>query len=382
MVIKFLKDFDLKGKRVLLRADLNSDVKGGKVVLGERIKEAVRSILALKKKGATVVVLAHQGNPGKADFLSLRQHAKLLNKYIKVKFVADVCGIKAVTAINDLKSREVLLLENVRFVEDEFKPKKWGNILIKNLVPMFDLYVNDAFSVSHREHTSLVRFPKELPSCAGILMEEELKALQKIKVKNCLYVLGGAKPESNAKLLGKGAKVLACGFFGQMCLISQGVDLGYQNDYLRINTLVKGNYNSFLKKLRKNLDGVFMPRDFAVLEKGNRVEYMLEEFPLNIRIDDVGERTLKKYISEVKKARGIYVKGPAGYVGDKRFEKGTVELLRAIAGAKGFSVVGGGHLSDVIAKYKIKGFDHVSLSGGALARWMAGEKLAGIEALK
>ena len=379
--MKTLKDFKLKGKLVLVRVDLNSDVSGKRVVLGERIVEASKSILKLKRAGARVVVLAHQGNVGKKDFLSLKQHAKLLNKFVKVKFVDDVCGVKAVGAIGEVGDGEVLLLENVRFVKDEFKPKRKGNVLLKNLVPLFDLYVNDAFSVCHREHTSIVGFAKKLPSCAGVLLEAELKALKKVRLKNCLFVLGGAKPESNIKLLGKN-KVLACGLFGQTCVVAKGKDLGYQNNYLKENVLVKGGYSKFLAKLKLKLGRVKLPVDFAVVEKGRRVEYGLGDFPLDYEIMDIGAETLRDYVKEIRKAKAIYVKGPAGFVGDRRFEKGTVELLKAVAKVKGFSVVGGGHLSDVIARHRLKGFGHLSLSGGALASYVAGEKLPGIEALR
>ncbi|MFH1238265.1 MAG: phosphoglycerate kinase [archaeon] len=383
MKIKTLKDFDLKNKRVLLRADINSDVFRGKVLLSERIVEASKTIRELKKQKAKIVILGHQGNPGKKDFLNLRQHVKLLNKYTQVKFIQDVCGEKAIGAIGKLKNGEAILLDNVRFVEDEFNPRKKNNILLKNLSPLFDLYINDAFSVCHRDHTSITGFPKKIQGCIGPLVEAELKALEKISIKNCLYVLGGAKPESNIKLL-KRNKVLACGLFGQMCLVANGKDLGYQNKYLEKNVLVKGDYKKFKLKLKKKLKNVETPIDFAVMKDNSRKEFLLKEFPLEYEIEDIGENTIEKYVKEIKKAKAIYMKGPAGFSADERFAKGTVSLLKAIASSKGFSLVGGGHLSDTIEKYKLlkKKFGHVSLSGGALLNYIAGEKLPGIEVLK
>ena len=383
MKIKTLKDFDLKNKLVLLRADINSDISGEKVLLSERIIEASKTIKELKRQKAKIVILAHQGNVGKKDFLNLEQHAKLLNKYTRVKFVSDVCGKKAISAIRKIKNGGAILLDNVRFVEDEFYPKRKNNILLKNLSPLFDIYINDAFSVCHRDHTSITGFPKNLPSCIGPLVEAELKALGKISMKNCLYVLGGAKPESNIKLL-KGNKVLACGLFGQMCLVAKGKDLGYQNKFLENNALIKGDYKKFKLKLKKKLKNVETPKDFAVMDGGSRKEFLLKDFPLKYEIGDIGENTMGGYIKEIKKVKAIYMKGPAGFSSDKRFAKGTVSLLKAIASSKGFSLVGGGHLSDTIKKYKLpkKKFGHVSLSGGALLNYIAGEKLPGIEALK
>ncbi len=381
--MKTLKDFHFKDKLVLLRVDINSDVSKGKVLLSERIIEASKTIKEFKKKKAKIVVLAHQGNPGKKDFLNLKQHAKLLSKYTKVKFVEDVCGKKAIEAIKKIKSGEAILLDNVRFIKDEFNPKKKNNTLLKNLSPLFDIYVNDAFSVCHRNHTSIIGFPKQIPSCIGPLVKAELKALEKVSMKNCLYILGGAKPESNIKLL-KGNRVLACGLFGQMCLVADGKDLGYQNRYLEKNTLVKGDYKKFKLKLKKKLKNVETPIDFAVIKNNSRKEFLLKDFPLEYEIEDIGKNTIKKYIEEIKKAKVIYMKGPAGFSADKRFAKGTASLLKAVASSKAFSLVGGGHLSDTIKKYKLpkKKFGHVSLSGGALLNYVAGEKLPGIEALK
>lgn len=278
MSLKTLKDFDLKDKRVLVRADINSDVEKGKVQLSERIKEAAVTIKHLKKNKARIVILAHQGNKGKDDFLGLAQHAKFLNKLTKVKFVEDVIGEKAIKAIKNVKSGEAILLDNVRFVEDELNPDKPDNTLIKTLAPLFDLYVNDTFSICHRNHVSIVSFPKVMPACAGLLLEREINALMKISIKKCLYILGGAKPEENIKLL-KGNKVLACGLFGQMCLIAKGKDFGYQTEFLKKATLVKGDYGEFLEKLKGKLNNVVMPEDFAVKVNGKRKEFSLEEFP-------------------------------------------------------------------------------------------------------
>ena len=189
MNLKTLKDFDVTQKRVLLRTDLNSDVEKGKVILSERIKEAALTINYLKKSKARIIILAHQGNKGKDDFLSLEAHAKFLNKYTKVSFVADTIGEKAKKAIEKMKAGDALVLENVRFLDDELDTQKEKNRLVKILVPLCDLYVNDAFSVCHRDQTSISLFPKYLPSCAVLLLERAISALEKISIVNCLYIL-------------------------------------------------------------------------------------------------------------------------------------------------------------------------------------------------
>ncbi|MBU0958630.1 MAG: phosphoglycerate kinase, partial [Nanoarchaeota archaeon] len=236
--MKTLSDFDFYGKRVILRADLNSNHKGKRILLGERIIEASKTIRELKKKGAKLVIIAHQGQKGKADFLSLKQHARLLNKYVKIRFIKDIFGNKAINAIKNLKPGEVILLENLRYEDDELNPEKKNNKFLK-LGGFFDIYVNDAFSVCHRKHFSIVGFPKSLPSCSGRLLEKEINALKRTKVKHALYILGGAKPGDYLTLL-KGNRVLACGLFGQSCLVSKGKNLGFQNRYLEKEASLNG----------------------------------------------------------------------------------------------------------------------------------------------
>ena len=124
MKLKTLDNLDVKGKVVLLRSDLNSDVVKKKVLLGERIRKSAKTIKALRKAGGKIVIIAHQGNVGKNNFLGLAQHAKLLNKFVKVKFVNDVVGAKAINAIKKMKEGDVILLDNVRKVKDEFAPRK------------------------------------------------------------------------------------------------------------------------------------------------------------------------------------------------------------------------------------------------------------------
>ena len=378
--MKTLNDFNFKGKKVLLRTDINSDVKEGttRVLMSERIKEAAISIKELKKKGARVVVIAHQGTPGKDDFVSLSQHSVFLNKFVKIKFIDDVASDKAVNAINSLKNGEAILLDNLRFIDDEFHPEKENNQIMK-LANLVDYYVNDAFSVCHRKQTSIVGLPQVLKSCAGRVLEREVKALQKIKIKDCLYILGGAKPEDNIKLL-RGNKVLACGLFGQVCLIANGKNLGHQNKYLEDE---KALNHEILEKLKDKLHNVETPVDFAIKIREKRVEVDLHKFPNHFEIYDIGQKTIDRYVREIKKAKAIYMKGPAGDCSFHDFSKGTFALLRAVSECKGFTLIGGGHLSDAIRDSKIpaKKFDHISLSGGALLSFVAGEKLPGLVAL-
>ncbi len=379
--MKFISEKDVNGKTILLRADINSEVIKKKVLMSDRIKATAETIKSLKKRHAKIVVLAHQSRPRKSDFISLNQHAKLINKITKIKFVDDIYGYKAKKEIQSLKNGEALLLENVRFLKEEFMTGKTKFVDV--LSSLCDVYVNDALSVSHRAQASVVSFPKYMESYAGPILEKELNGLKKIKLKNCVYILGGAKPDDNIHLIGKN-KILTCGLFGPMCLVASGIKLGAEENYLKKN--IK-NYNKILKnlkiKLKKYEKYVELPVDFAVDEKGKRINLEIKKFPNNFETYDIGSETIKKYIREIKKAKSVYVKGPAGYYTKKNFLKGTSEILRAISESSAFSLLGGGDLDAAMKMSGIssKKFGYVSLSGGALLQFIAGKKLPGLAAL-
>jgi phosphoglycerate kinase len=373
--MKTLDKLNLSGKRVLLRVGFNSDVFKGKVIESPRIKASVKTIKELVKKKAKVVLISHQGRPGKKDFVSLKQHAKFLNKYVKAKFVNDTIGKKAIKSIKNLKKGEVLLLENTRFLKDEFKPSL-KNKFVKNLNPLFDYYVNDAFSVSHRNQTSIVSFPKVLPNGIGRVMEEELRNIKKLKskMKNCLFILGGRKSKDLIPLLAH-KKILAGGRLSLLALISKGHKLGEENKNLRKEF-------SLLPSIKRHSRNIELPLDLAIEVNGKRKVLDLKDFPQNHSVLDIGDRTIEMYKKEIKKAKVIFFKGSMGVFEDKNFSKGTKEILKAISESKTFSIIAGGQSSDALKKFKInpKKFSYVSLSGGALVEYLVEGKLRGLTA--
>lgn len=378
MNFKTLDDFDFKGKRVLLRSDLNSELKDGKAIMSPRISESAKTIKELLKKGARVIILAHQGRKGEEDFTDLSEHAKLLNKLVKVKYINDIIGARALLAIEELKEGEALLLENVRFLDEEMKPSL-ENKMVKILSKRVDIYINDAFSVSHRPQTSIVSFPQVLENGVGRLMQHELESLEKLKVEDALYILGGSKEENIKIMQAPNRKILTCGIFGQLCTIAKGYNLGAQNKFL------EKQINEIVPKIKPFVASVFSPADFAVKDsKGKRLELKLEQFPSEFEIFDIGQKTIERYIEEIMKAKVILMKGTAGYCEEKQFSIGTEAILKAMIKSKAFTVIGGGHASSAIEKLKIpkNKFGYISLSGGAFVSYLSGEKLPGLEALK
>lgn len=378
MKYQTLDDFNLRGKRVLLRSDLNSEVYNGKVILGERIIESAKTIKELIKKKARVVVMAHQGRKGDKDFFDLKQHAKLLNKYLKIKFVPDVIGNRALEEIGKLKNGEALLLDNVRSLDEEMKPSD-DNIIVNKLKGMFDIYINDAFSVSHREQTSIVSFPKVLEAGIGRVMQRELESLERINISDCLFLLGGVKVEDEMKILRKRDNVLTAGVLAHVCLFAKGYRPGIENKFFK-EVL---QYVEEVKSLMNNKK-IFTPIDLALKVNGKRKEVLIEDFPINERSFDIGKQTVELYEDKIKKAKSIFIKGTMGICEEKEFCYGTRELLNAVVKSDAFSVVGGGHITTAMKKLKINKnrFGYISLSGGALIAYISGEKLPGLEVLE
>lgn len=393
MALISMDKIDFKFKRVLVRIDVNAAVEKGKVIDGPRFTASAETIKELIKKKARVVLIAHQGRKGDEDFLPLMQHAAILKKHVgkPIKYVDDVFGEKARVAILGVNSGEVLLLENVRTNDDETKLDLPNN-RYPDFCKQFHFYINDAFSVSHREQGSITIPPKVLPSCMGRSLEREVGAITKFAPEqnlNMAYVVGGSKIDDYIPLLNAlerpNTKLLASGVFGNLFLIAQGKDLGYESKWMK-----EKGFDKLIPQLKEALakykDRIILPDDFAFGDK-KRVEAGLDKAPFKDKIWDVGHLTVEKFKREIAGVKAVFMKGPLGYSEKKQFNYGTVEVLKHIAGLtkkkKLFSLLGGGHLTTAIDEYKLpKTFSYISLSGGALLASLAGKKLPGIEALK
>ena len=352
------------------------------------MKEHAKTIKELCTKNAAVVVLAHQSRPGKKDFISLKQHAKLLNKFVKIKFVDDVIGKKAVNAIKKLKYGEALLLDNVRFIKEEYNIGR--NKFIKTLLPYFDIFVLDAFSVAHRNEASVSGFPFFIKSCIGRVFERELKhADMLIKKSNFISVLGGIKIEDYFDILNYflkkniAKKILTTGVLAQLFLIASGMDIGETKIFLKEKKIIRyvPTIKLLLKKYRRKIE---IPVDVAIDINGKRKEMLIENLPSKYIILDIGRKTIKRYTDIIKKSRAVFLKGVAGVYERKNYGKGTKMILKSIELSKGYSFVCGGHSSEAVDYFKINKnkISYISLSGGAMLKYLAGKKLYGLEALK
>ena len=307
----------------------------------------------------------------------MRNHEKLLRRYCKINFVNDIIGRKARNEILRLKDGEALLLENIRKLDGEMDIKK-GKKIVDFFVKLgFKIYINDSFSVSHRKQTSISELPKYFDSGMGRTFERELQNIDKVKNKNCLYILGGNKPK-DLMLLIKKKKIIATGVFGILCNIAEGNYFGLENKKR------KREIKELSGKIKRELKHIKTPKDYGFLINGKRVEKSLDELPINARALDIGEKTIKEYEKEIRKAKFIFFKGTPGDCAYKEFCLGTKRLLRAMEKSKAFCVVAGGHSSTIAREMNIneKKLGYVSLSGGALIYYIAGKKLPGLDVLK
>lgn len=399
MLKSILSVRNLRGKMLLVRVDINSPVKNGKALLNERLLACANTIKVLCKRGARVVLLAHQGRKGEEGFISLESHAKILSRLSgrRVLYLDGFFALNILKKIHNLKNGEVVLLKNIREYENEVKEKSAKvhskDILVKTLSPLFDYFVNDGFSVSHRSHLSVVGFTKVLPGFIGPNFLEEYKALSKVlKARRPLvFILGGAKVEDAEDVilahLKDTKKFLVCGVLGELILLADNYKIGRKKRWLE-----EKDYNRYLKEFKGLLDRVsnkiFYPLDLAYEEGGKRREINLGKINLNTpMVFDIGKKTARLFSKQIRSAKTVVFSGPAGMYENKLFSFGTKKIFMELKRAKRrgvFVLVGGGDTVSALkrAGFSQKDFGYVSLSGGAMIEFLARKKLPGLEALK
>ena len=405
--IKTLDDFEVKGRTVLCRIDINQPVdrNTGKLKSINRIQACVPTIRELSEKGARVVLMAHQGSDIEyKNYYTTRPHADVLSSLLgfEVKWIDDVCGPAARQAIKELKDGEVLLLDNVRFMAEEqtlFETKlclsheeQAKTQVVTKLAPLGDLYVCDAFAAAHRDQPTLCGFEQILPSAMGRLFEREyctVSALMEEPKRPCVFVLGGAKIADAFQMMktvlskGSADKVLTGGLVANIFLASQNVQIGQGS----LDFIIKSNYGQFID-VAKDLyaqfgDRIVLPLDLAWVEDGERKEAEVGKIPQSIAAVDIGSKTAKLYRQQILDAKTVFVNGPAGVFEQECSELGTKEIWSALAETKAFTVLGGGDSITATEKYKLTDrIGYICTGGGALIRFLSGEELPVVKALR
>ncbi|MBU0762247.1 MAG: phosphoglycerate kinase [Candidatus Altiarchaeota archaeon] len=397
--IKTLDDFDFAGKTVLMRCDLNTplDPVSGDFLEDRRMRSHLPTIQELMDKKAKVVCMAHQGKPGESEFTSLDKHAAHLGKLLgcEVKYADDLFGPTARTMIKNLGDGEVLLLDNVRMYSEEAleRPPEVHSksYLVKNLAPLADLFVNDAFGTAHRSHASTVGFTPVLPCVAGRLMEREIRALSDVTKnpkKPIVFILGGAKVKDSMKIIQKALdrgvdKILLGGVLANVFLAAKDYRLGEPTiEFIRGKKFIE-LIDVAKQILDKYSDQIVLPIDVALDKSGQRIEIPLSELPQDYKIVDLGKLTVQKYTNIIQSSGTVFFNGALGLYETPAFAYATEEIIKAIAVAKSFSVIGGGDTVAAARNLNVEdNITHVSTGGKASIDFLAGVKMAAIEALK
>ncbi|WP_425313372.1 phosphoglycerate kinase [Methanothrix soehngenii] len=391
-----MEDVKLDNKRVLVRVDFNSPMDpSGNILDDKRIKSHLDTLRALED--CRVVLMAHQSRAGKKDYTTMEAHARSATRLLRrdVAYIDDIFGSHAREAIRSLMPGEVLLLENTRFYAEENMNRTPADHakshMVKRLAPLFDLFINDAFAVSHRSHCSVVGFTEVLPSIAGLLMDKEITALDKgLKGDEhpTIYSLGGTKADDSIKVIenvlrrGGADKILTSGVVATVFLMAAGINVGEANRKFVEDQEYLEQIPVASKLLAEYPDKIVMPVDVALNKNGERIDVAVSALPNDLPIADIGLETIVDYSKELKDARVTVMNGPAGIFEQEKFKLGTSELLKASAESD-YSIAGGGHSVAAIEQLGLEPkFSHVSMGGGASITYLSGEPLPGIEALK
>ncbi len=395
-----LDDFDVRGRRVLLRIDINSpvDEKSLRLVDGSKIRQSIATVRELMDRAAKTAIMAHQGRPGDYDYIPLNEHAAFMTQYLRrrVRYVDDLLGPQAGNAIEGLAEGECILLKNVRSFggeQDKKSPEEHASSeLVRTLAPKFDLFINDAFASSHRSHASLVGFTDVLPSAAGRLMEREIKTLTKVfqnPNRPSTFIFGGTKFGDALAVIEKLAErdnvdgILVAGLAGYAFLWATGVSVGSTTERLVKKDAPEEVVAGAKRLLGRHHSKIHLPVDAAIDVEGKRMEFPIDRLPADAAIKDIGSRTIDEFTKIISASKTVFISGPPGVFEKEEFVKGTASLFNAIVSSDAFSVIGGGHSSAAAVKLKVMDqFSYQSTGGGALERLMLGKSMPVVEALK
>lgn len=386
-----IRDFELKGKKVLLRVDFNVPLNSNlQITNDKRIRETLPTLNYLREHGAKTIIVSHLGRPDgkyKAEF-SLKPVAQRLRELINAPVILtdDVAGSDTFKYVRGMKDGDIVMMENVRFDAGE---EANDADFAKKLASLADIYCNDAFGTMHRAHASTTKVAEFLPSCAGLLVEKELSvlgsALENPK-RPFVVIVGGAKVKDKIALISRLIEVadvvMIGGAMAYTFLRAQGFNVGksiIEKDKLTLARLL-------LDKAKKQNVKVVLPVDHVVTgEFSFSAEFVVtstKKFPKTGMGMDIGPRTISLFKHYINKAKTIFWNGPLGVSEFQRFAKGTNEVALAIADSKAYTIVGGGDSAKSVEQLNLqKKINHVSTGGGAALKLIEGVSLPGLQAI-
>ena len=363
---------DLRGKRVIVRVDWNVPIEGGKVVEDFRIKQSLHTIEHLRLSGAKVILISHLESKETDSLLAVYDHASSL---LSLMFCPETVGEKAVSCVSLLKEGEVLLLENLR---KNIGEKENSRDFARMLADFGDIYVNEAFSASHREHASIVGIPKLLPAYAGLEFTEEVKRLSKAfyPLRPFLFILGGAKFDTKLPLIDKFINIADSLFVGGALAHNFYKEMGENLGDSLVSTGEFGLLNKF--KTGK----IMLPIDMLIKGGDGMGTDTINHIGTGDIIMDAGPRTLELLKTKIHDSQFILWNGPLGNY-ELGYKEGTLALAKLLAESGKEVIVGG---ADTLASIKeldlFNKFSFVSTGGGAMLDFLGSGTLPGIDVLK
>jgi len=385
-------DLVLKGKKVIVRVDLNVPMKDGSITEVSRIVKILPTLKLLIKKEAKIIILSHIGRPkGKiVNGMSLEPISKKLSNLlnIEVLFNKNEINEKTLIEINKIPDGSIMMMENIRFYEGEEKNEDSFSKKISNLG---DIYVNDAFSCSHRAHSSIQGITKHIQSYCGLQFTEEINALKKITSKitrPITCIIGGSKISTKIKIISNLIKdfdnIIIVGGMGNTILKNTGINIGKSVCDDGYKDLV----GEILKKSKTHNCQIYYPIDVVVSKTldGNGIIKEINKINNDEMILDIGPKTIISIKNIIDKSNTVLWNGPAGYFENPNFANGTKKILEIIDNNRDknkiYAVAGGGETVAVINKFnKLESFNFVSTAGGAFLEYLEGKELPGIKAL-
>ena len=391
--MKNIKDeHNLNQKKVLLRLDLNVPLSNGKITDTTRIDKILPTIRFLLKNNAKVIILSHIGRPkGKViNELSLKPICKSLQNKLNQNVRLVSKNIKEVKSVDlfDEKEKKIVILENLRFYEEE---EKNDNVFAKHLASLADIYINDAFSCSHRTHASIFEITKFIPSYAGLQLNLEIDALTKItsKIKKPITcIIGGSKISTKINiiknLIPKFDNIIVVGGMANNILKFKGHNIGKSIQEDNCDKIIEEIFSLSVK----NNCNIIYPKDVTIGKSLNGSPKIkeLNDVSDDELILDIGPKSIKNINNIIEESNTILWNGPAGYFENPSFAKGSLEIIKKIIEKNKantiYSVAGGGDTVALLNSVSaIDNFDFVSTAGGAFLEYIEGKELPGIKAL-
>ena len=381
---KSIRDYDIEGKKVIIRCDFNVPIKDNKILDDTRIKASLKTIKYAIDKGAKVILMSHLGKVKSEEDKSSNslllvsvKLSKLLN--MKVKFSSETRGILLENLVNGLNNGEVLLMENTRFEDiDSKKESSCDMELSKYWASLGDIFIDDAYGMVHRSHASNVGIAKYLDSGVGFLIEEEISKLNSFMNDNShplVVVMGGKKVEDKIgvieNLITKCDKLLVGGGMCFTFLKAKGISVG--------KSIVDDNNIDFCKRMLKEYgDKIVLPIDI-VSDNGMKD---IEGLTNNDCGYDIGKMTIDIFSNELKKAKRCIINGPMGVYEDDRYANGTISIYTVLRDNNVKTLVGGGDIASSVNNLGFNNiFYHVSTGGGATLEFLSGKPLPGIDVI-